>query len=451
MKLLHRLGRVFVEGFGGLDSTRQVALGYALYMLAGFAVLLLPWCHSGPGVGGTLDHLFTAVSAVSTTGLVTIGTSDSYSFLGEFVVMVLIQLGGIGYMTAGSFFMLARRRPLSDARESVGRVVFSLPEGFSARALVRGAVMFTLVIEVAGAVALFLAFRDAGSQRPVWDAVFHSVSAFCTAGFGLYGDSLESYRGHVGINVIVSALSLLGAIGFIVMLDIWRRISGKVPETTLTTRIILIATACVIGLGTVLIYFDEPSIRGLPVGERAWAAFFQAMSASTTVGFNTVPMGGLSSATLVVVLVLMLIGASPSGTGGGLKVTTITAILAAAWSTMRGTTSVVFLRRQIPLERVRTALTNLALYTLTLTLGVYVLTLTERAAFEDLVFEASSALGTVGLSRGVTGGLSPWGKVSVIGLMYAGRVGPLVLGLGMLANMRRVDLAAEFRREDVAT
>jgi len=412
---------------------------------------MLPWCHSGSGAGGAVDHLFTAVSAVSTTGLVTIGTSDSYSFLGEFTVLVLIQLGGIGYMTAGSFFMLARRRSLSGVRESVGRVVFSLPEGFSARALVRGAVVFSLAIEAAGAAALYFAFKDAGSQRPLWDGVFHSVSSFCTAGFGLYGDSLESYRGHLGINLIVSALSILGAIGFIVMLDVWRRLSRKVPHTTLTTRIILIATACVIGLGTALIYFDEPSIRNLPTGERLGAAFFQAMSASTTVGFNTVPVGGLSSATLVVVLVLMVIGASPSGTGGGLKVTTLTAILAAAWSTMRGSTSVVFLRREIPLERVRTALTNLALYALTLTLGVYLLTLTEREAFEDLLFEASSALGTVGLSRGITGDLSPLGKLAVIGLMYAGRVGPLVLGLGLLASVRENGGEQSYKQEDIAT
>lgn len=449
MNALRRLTRVLVEGFAGLDTTRQVALGYALYMVAGFAVLALPFSHGHAARPGLLDDLFTAVSAVSTTGLVTVPTSDAYSFLGEFAIMVLIQLGGIGYMTAGSFFMLARSRSLTGVRENVGSVVFSLPEGFSARSLVRGAVVFSLVIEVAGAIALYFAFRDAGSHRPIWDAVFHSVSAFCTAGFGLNPDSMEAYQGHVGLNLIISVLSILGAIGFIVMVDIWRRVSGKITHTTLTTRIILVATFAVIGLGTLLIYLDEPTIRSLPTGDRLMAAFFQAMSASTTVGFNTVPIGALSSATTVVVLMLMVIGASPSGTGGGLKVTTLTAVLATAWATLRGSTKVSFLWREIPLERVRAAASNLALYVLTLVAGVYLLTLTEKKAFVDIAFEASSALGTVGLSRGITADLTPWGKLWVIGLMYIGRVGPVVLGLGMLANMRRIE--TDLKKEDIAT
>lgn len=426
-----RIKRLFLTA-ARIRPSRQIALGYGLYMLFGWFALMLPVSHAGGA--GILDHLFTAVSAVSTTGLTTTPTGDTYTLFGEMVILLLIQIGGIGYMTAGSFVVLAHRKRLPAFRERVGRAVFTLPDGITVASLVRGAMFFTLFIEAAGATALYFAFRDAGSTRPLWDAVFHSVSAFCTAGFGLYGDSMESFRSHVGLNMILSVLSLLGAIGFIVMLDLLRRMTGLARRTTVTTRIILFTTPLMIAIATLLIFLDEPLISGLPPHQRLMAAFFQAMSASTTVGFNTVPIGSLSRATTVVLLILMVVGASPAGTGGGIKVTSLTALLSVVWATLRGTTDARFLGHSLPLERIRAAMSNLIVYQFALVIGVYLLTLTESASLEDLAFEAASAIGTVGLSRGVTGSLSPLGKLVVIALMYVGRVGPVMLGASLLAK-----------------
>lgn len=440
----HELKRILI-GFARLHPARQATLGYAGYIVVGWLLLCLPWAHAS-AKGSWLDHLFTASSAVSTTGLSTLGTGEDYSFFGQAVILVLMQLGGVGYMTAGSFAVLARKRKLPEFREGVGNVVFSLPHGFSMRSLVRGAVYFTLAIELVGAVLLTLAFRDAGSQRPLWDGIFHSVSAFCTAGFALDSSSLEPYRSHVGVNATISALAVLGGVGFIAMTDVWSNFTRRRPGVTLTTKIILLGTAMILGVSTLLLFVHEPNIRELPAHERLMAAFFQAMSASTTVGFNSVPTASLTNASSVLLILLMIIGASPSGTGGGLKITTITAVVGVVRSALEGRPHVQFLRRTLPEERVRSATANVAAYLLTLMGGIYLLTLTERHSLGDLAFEATSALGTVGLSRGITSSLTPLGKVLVMLLMFLGRVGPMVMALSLIAH----EPEPEPRVEDVA-
>lgn len=428
----HELKRILI-GFARLHPARQATLGYAAYILAGWLLLCLPFAHASEK-GTWLDNLFTASSAVSTTGLATIDTGTDYSFFGQAVILVLMQLGGVGYMTAGSFAVLARKRRLPEFREGVGNVVFSLPEGFSMGSLVRGAVYFTLAIELVGALLLFFAFRDAGSQRPLWDGVFHSVSAFCTAGFALDQASIEPFRSHVGVNATLSALAILGSIGFIAMTDVWSNFTRRRPGVTLTTKIILIGTSLILLVSTLLLFVHEPNIRELPPHQRLMAAFFQAMSASTTVGFSSVPTASLTNASSVLLILLMIIGASPSGTGGGLKITTITAVIGVVKSALNGQQGVQFLRRTLPEERVRSATANVAAYLLTLMGGVYMLTLTERHALGDLAFEATSALGTVGLSRGITPSLTPIGKVITMGLMFFGRVGPMVMALSLIAH-----------------
>lgn len=447
---MNRWMRRVMISIARIRPSRQIALGYGAYMLAGWLVLMLPFCHASGRQAGVLDHLFTAASAVSTTGLVTVATGDTYSTIGEITILVLMQLGGIGYMTAGSFAVLAHRKRLPAFRERIGRMVFTLPEGVTVRSLVKGAIVFSLVIESIGMILLYFAFRDAGSARPLWDAAFHAVSAFCTAGFGLYGDSMESFRGHLGINMVLSSLSLLGAVGFIVMLDIARRITGRTRRTTMTTRIILIATPSLVLIGAAMLYLDDPAIMALPAGERLMAAFFQSMTASTTVGFNTVPIADLSRASTVVLLVLMFVGASPAGTGGGVKVTSITALLSVLWATLRGTTDARFMGVSLPLERIRAAMSNFVIYQFALIGGVYMLTLTEQASLVDIVFESASALGTVGLSRGLTSSLTPSGQIVIIALMYIGRVGPVLLGVSLLARETTPDKSATPITEDVA-
>jgi trk system potassium uptake protein TrkH len=418
-----------------MHPIRSVVLGYLMYVVVGWILLSLPICHRVGNTAVGLDHLFTSASAVSTTGLVTVSVSETYNFLGQFFVMVLIQLGGIGYMTFGSFVILAQNKPLSKARLNIANVVFALPESFKIYKFIKSVIVFTAVIELFGAAALYVVFRKAGIDTPVWSAIFHSVSAFCTAGFGLYNNSFENFSGHFWINIIIAVLSYLGAVGFIVSVDIWRRIRGKIDHVTLTTKIILWSTFYISLIGTVLFFITEPSIQSYPADKRLLASFFQAMTALTTVGFNTIPIGAVSRASLLLITTLMVIGASPAGTGGGLKCTTFTALWGLAVSTLKGQKNVSFWGRVIPEQRVRLAAASFCFYVTFLLVGVYFLSLTDSAMdFEKLLFEAASALGTVGLSTGITSSLAVMSKIILIGLMYAGRIGPLTFGLAMFVN-----------------
>ena len=423
----------FFRGAAELHPSKLVFLGYLSYIIIGWGVLCLPLAQKGPG-SGSLDNLFVATSAVSTTGLSPISLSDCYTFFGQFVVMVLIQLGGIGYMTLGSFLVLARKQELSSVKTSIGQTVFSLPASFRLSKFIKSVIWFTAVIELVGAAALYLIFRQAGTPSPLWSAIFHSVSAFCTAGFGLYNDSFVSFAGNFWLNVTIAALSYLGAIGFIVCVDFWLMFTGKKTQATFTTKIILWATMWLAATGTLLLFISEPTIQGQPPEGRLLAAFFQCMSAMTTVGFNTINIAALSKASLLLTVVLMVIGSSPSGTGGGVKVTTITAMLGVMQSAIRGDRNVRLWGREIPFERVTMAFAGLGFYLTALIVGAYFLELSESTPFEMNLFEAASALGTVGLSMGITSALSVMGKLIIILLMFCGRVGPLTFGRAILGS-----------------
>jgi len=411
-----------------LDSIRLLLIGYTSYVVLGWLLLCLPIMHQVSGLK-PLDHLFMATSAVSTTGLVTISTSDSYNFLGEFVLLLLIQFGGLGYMTISSFTMLALAGQLSPLRQRMANTSLSLPEGFEVRAFLRVIVGFTLAIELLGAAALYPSFVRHGAAMPAWQAIFHSVSAFCTAGFGLFNDSFESYRDDVWLNVVITVLSYLGAIGFIVLHDFWMSLRHLKPRVTLTSKVILASTIWISVVGTILFALDEPTVKSLPEPQRWMASLFQVMTASTTVGFDTIPIGGLSASSLFLLTVVMIIGASPSGTGGGLKTTTFTALWSVMVSVVRRRDQTTFLGREIPSARLRAAAATMMFYVLTLAAGLYALALVEKSPLADQMFECASALGTVGLSRGITAGLTSPGKLIIIALMFLGRVGPVALGM----------------------
>jgi trk system potassium uptake protein TrkH len=254
-----------------------------------------------------LDHLFSATSAVSTTGLATVSTPDTYTFFGQLVILALIQMGGIGYMTLGSFVLLARRRELPRNREHIARLAFVLPDGFQVGAFIRNVVVFTFLIESIGATGLFIAFKSAGVEQSLWQAIFHSISAFCTAGFSLFPNSLEQFASNFWVNAIITVLSVLGAVGFLVMSDLYGSWTGKRQRVTLTTRIILHATAWTLVIGCAGIFLLEPSYRELSSESHLMASFFQSMSALTTVGFNTTPIGGFAHAPVFLLLLLMIL------------------------------------------------------------------------------------------------------------------------------------------------
>lgn len=445
---LRRIAARLYARLNQLESIQVLILGYASYILLGWAVLCTPWTHQVAGLK-PLDHLFMATSAVSTTGLVTISTSDSYNLVGEAVILLLIQFGGLGYMTISSFTVLAAAGDLSPLRQRVSSATLSLPAGFEIRRFLRVIVTFTFVIEAIGAAALYPTFAARAAPQPLWQAIFHSVSAFCTAGFGLFNDSFEAYRDDRWLNGVITVLSFFGAVGFIVIYDVWESVLRRKPQMTFTSKIILAATFWITIIATALFALDEPSIANLPFFERWMAALFQVMTAGTTVGFNTVPIGGLSASSLYLLTVVMIVGASPTGTGGGLKTTTFTALWAEMMSVLLGRSTTTFRGRAIPEARMRAAVANAVFYGFTLACGIYLLALVETAPLSDQMFECASALGTVGLSRGITGGLTAAGKWIVIGLMFVGRVGPVVIALAFFTRRPADATAAEAPSEDV--
>ncbi|MBN2316894.1 MAG: hypothetical protein JXM79_23405 [Sedimentisphaerales bacterium] len=430
----------------GLHPLRLVILGYVSYILIGWILLSLPFAQRGPGARA-LDNLFISTSAMSTTGLVTVSIADSYTLFGQIVILLLIQLGGLGYMTFSSFVILSRKRTLSDTRTDVANVVFSLPQSFRIDKFLRSVILFTAAIETTGAGCLYFIFRQADLPNALWSAIFHSISSFCTAGFSLYNNSLESFTSNFWLNLTITILSYTGAVGFIVCVDVWRRITNKIQRVTLTSKIILHCTFWVSLVGTAIFFLSEPSIQELTVEKRLIASFFQAMTSMTTVGFNTISIFKISRASLLLLTTLMIIGASPSGTGGGLKSTTFTALIGIMRSTLQGKKNVYFWGRRVPEERVRLAVATFCFYVAFLLLGVYLLTLTEKMDLESVLFESASALGTVGLSTGVTALLSSMGKIIITFLMFVGRLGPLTFGMSLF--LRR-NVTPEEKDEDVA-
>ncbi len=426
--LRHRLQR--------LGKARLLLAGYLTYILLGVVLLSLPAAQTVPV--GLLDNLFTATSAVSTTGLVTVDPGSSYTRFGEIVVLLLIQLGGLGYMTLSSFLVVAIRHRLSRGRQGTVRAAFDLPPEIELKSFLMAVVLFTLTIEVAGAAALYLAFTDIPPAERLWSAIFHSVSAFCTAGFSLNPDSLESYRASVPVNLVIAALSLLGAMGFVVVNDVARTLTGRERRLGGMSIVIVRMTAALIAGGTLIVVFADGTLAALPFGERLMAAFFQVMTASTTVGFDTVPISSMALVTILVLLAMMLVGASPAGTGGGVKTTNLAALWGLVSAVLRGYDTVVSFGRHVPPDRLRIAMATFVFYFVLLFWSVLVLTVSETGqSFERLLFEAMSAIGTVGLSLGLTGELTPIGKSVVILLMIAGRVGILTFGLALASGAGR--------------
>ncbi len=424
-----------------------VIYGYISYIVLGAIILLLPFSQANPV--SILDNLFVSTSAVSTTGLSPIDIDDDYTHVGQVVVLILIQFGGLGYMTFSSFVILTSKKEMNDQRKHISRTVFSIPENFIIERFVTSVLVFTILIEAAGAVGLYFVFSSHGVEYPLWSAIFHSVSAFCTAGFSIYGSNLEAYRGDFWLNFIISGLSFAGAIGFIVFVDLWRRVRGKEDRLSLTSMIIIRTTFWLVVLGTIMIFITETSLYDLPVWERIMASFFQVMTSLTTVGYNTIEIGTLARSVLLLSAIFMIIGASPAGTGGGLKTTTFTTIIGLTRSVIKGQRTVTFWKANIPADRVKTAVATLGLYMTSLALGAYLLMMTEpgSAGVMEIFFEAASALGTVGLSMGLTSDLSVMGKLIIVLLMFVGRVGPLTFGAAifvknkLIFDNKRTDLA----------
>lgn len=409
---------------------QNISFGFFIYIVLGVVLLALPIARTGP-IDFT-DLLFTVTSAVSTTGLATVSTGDAFTGFGQAIILLLFQLGGLGFMTLRSFIAFSQRSRLAPDDEKAWSAGFSLPQGMPVGRFIQHIVFFTFAIEGLGAVLLYFEFSAAGVANPMWSAIFHSVSAFATAGFSLYNNSLEAFRDNTVINITIGVLCYFGSIGFIVLQDFFMALRYRTHRITLTSKVILTMTAAIFIVEFPLIYFIEPSFQTLPLWDRALATGFQIMAASSTSGFNSVSIAALSSPTLTLIIIAMVIGASPSGTGGGIRTTTVSSLFAVMTGVLRGHQVISLFGERLPMTRVFSAIGTVTLYMSTLSVGIFALTLTDTHDFLKIVFEAASALGTVGLSLGITADLSEAGKWVVIALMYIGRVGPMTLGLALL-------------------
>ena len=407
-----------------------------MLILIGSFLLMLPVSNAQGISQPFIDALFTAASAVSTTGLIVVDTPVYYSLFGQIIIIILIQIGGLGYMV---FFVLAsmmlkRRITISGKkylRESITRLTKIDLLHFA-----RLTIYYTLVIESIGALLYFIIWiKDYPVLDSAYLSVFHSISAFCTAGFSLFSDSLCGYKNNLWINIISNILVIAGALGFFVLYDVseyLKQVIKKEPARRLTvhTKTVLSITASLLIIGTILVFLFEP-VSGT-VDEQLLTSSFQVISASTTVGFNTVDIGTLCNASLFILIILMFIGASPGSTGGGIKTTSFAVFSKFSLSTLTERESTSFFKRSINLETYKKAAAQIFVGSVSVIFFTLLLTITEKQDFIKLLFESVSAFGTVGLSTGITFGLSFWGKIFIIALMFIGRIGPLVIGLSLL-------------------
>ena len=426
------------------SPARTAIVAFALLIFTGTILLMLPAASTEKAVG-FIDALFTSTSAVCVTGLTVVDTGKTYSLFGQSIIMILIQIGGLGIMTMSTLFiMLAGRRP-GLAGQIVIQDAFTHSRDRHISSILKDVILFTGVIEGTGILIMFFIFLPENSvQRAFFLSMFHSISAFCNAGFSIFSDSFIKYRENVVLNLIICFLIISGGIGFLVLSEIKRKFFIKhraLSRLSLHSKIVLSTTLILILSGMVLILGMEwgNTLAPLSIPGRFLAAFFQSVTARTA-GFNTLPIGNMANQTLFLLILLMFIGASPGSCGGGIKTTSFATLVVLGLSRFQGRDRPLLFNRTISATSVGKAVSVVILSAMVICLGVMLLLITEigqvshtqsRGQFLEILFETVSAFGTVGLSTGVTGWLSEVGKVIISIVMFVGRLGPLVVGVAV--------------------
>lgn len=421
---------------------RLVIIGYGILTLIGLILMLMPVSRDADI--SYIDAIFMSFSVVSTTGLVSLDIGTTFNLFGELCILFLIQLGGIGYMSLASYIILGKRNVFPKLSLKILQEEYHLPQKYPMVEFVYSIAIYTIIIESIGALVLYVQFESMGFENPIWLAIFHSVSAFCTAGFSLFSDSFVSFSQNTWVLSTITILALLGSVGFIVFVDIKRYLFKQAKNITLTSKIIIIATFFIWILGTMTIWLTNGGDCSLQT------AMFQSMTSHTTVGFNSMDLRDLSFASILMLIILMIIGASPSGTGGGVKTTSLTAIYAVLKSVLTRQSYVTLFGREIPANRILSAVSSFVFYLVFLMFATFLLFLVEgeNFRFEEILFEASSALSTVGISLGITSSLSDFSKVFVSVLMFIGRIGVIAIGLALVHETPKIKIQPQ--AEDIA-
>jgi len=409
-----------------------VMISFLLAIFLGAVLLKLPMSVV-KGEISVIDAFFTSTSAVCVTGLVVKDTYTYFTLFGQLVILSLIQIGGLGIMTISTLFALIIGEKINSAGKSMEETVSGILKGYSIGSLVRNVIILTFIIESVGAIVLYSSFRSLQYSylKSGYFAVFHSISSFCNAGFSLYAKSFAGIDLNWYIVLVVPSLIILGGLGFPSLIDIWNMIKRRnlqFSRLALHTKIALNTTLILLVVGAIFYYFSEvnSSMNNIDNLQRIGHSFFQSVT-TRTCGFNTIDQAKLSDSSFLWTLLFMFIGASPSSTGGGIKTTTLAIIVVAVMSLMRGNKRITVFQRSIPLSKLNQVIALLAIAMLTILVAIFFLFALEPFSFKQIIFEAVSAFGTVGLSMGITAGLSWGGKLVVMFLMFFGRIGPLTI------------------------
>ncbi|MGD8353655.1 MAG: TrkH family potassium uptake protein [Pseudomonadota bacterium] len=425
-------------------------LYYATAIAIGSVLLALPVSSAGEPVS-ILNAVFTATSAQCVTGLTVIDTGSDLSTFGQLVVLTLIQLGGLGITTFSVYLFFFLRMGVGvRGRWIINETLLHSPVD-SLKDLIRLIIFLALGIEAAGAVILSSVFvPQYGLLKGLYVSIFHSVSAFCNAGFSLFEDSLMGYRSNITVNLTIMILIITGGIGFLVIREVWYLAAGKKKgeriRMSVHSKVVLTTTLVLIFFGAALILFMENNgaLEGMSGGEKVLGAFFQSVTARTA-GFNTIEMNQLSISTLLMIIFLMFVGASPGSAGGGVKTTSLALFMAILYSRLRGSPHTNMFRRTISTETVTKTLALVMLAIMVVAASLFLLVFVQHpgasarqhdAVFLMYLFETVSAFGTVGLSMGTTHLLTGGGKVILIALMFVGRVGLLTVAFSIARRLK---------------
>ncbi len=452
---------------GRLTPSQVVALGFLCVILAGALLLSLPFAHARGVDISPLDALFTATSAVCVTGLTTVVTAAGWSLFGQIVILALIQVGGLSLTTLFTLIMVQMGRKVTLRDRLNLQAAFNANDIRGMVRMVLFVIRGTFLIEGVGAVllAVFFARRGMGPARSLFYGVFHAVSAFCNAGFDLIGESsFVPYGDQAFLNLVIASLIILGGIGFSVWRDVYLKLRYRLSPAlkrryrfSLHSKLALICTAFLLLSGTLYFFvyeYSNPMTLGpMSVAHKLLAAWFQSVTLRTA-GFFTIPQGGLSEGSKLFSSLFMLIGGSPGGTAGGMKTVTVAVLLLSTWSAFRGRSRINAFGRSLPAGALQKALTVAVAMIFLWGAGALTLSLTESGiayahSAADILFEASSALGTVGLSTGLTPHMTDPGKLVLILLMYIGRIGPLTLALSVARRAHAADERVQFPNEEV--
>lgn len=431
IKILQALPRLISQNN---NPPRLVMISFLVLIFGGMLLLLLPSATvNGEGLS-VINALFMSTSAVCVTGLIVVDTATQLTMFGQMVILILIQIGGIGVITFATFLAMYLSGRLGLAERNVLQEVISGEEVLTVTRTMKHIIFITLLIEGIGAAFYYLSWGSAISDpgERLWFSIFHSISAFCNAGFSVYTDSLVGYAESLPVNMITMILIVLGGLGFTTIWELMNYYTPKRRRKRLSvhTTIVLKMTWVLIVFGTLIVLFLEWDgvLADYTIGKKVLISAFQSVT-SRTAGFNTINTGALSAGATMIVVALMIVGGSPSSTAGGLKTTTVYVLYKSMISNIRGRDQIEISKRRIPNSVVFKAVTGVILAFIFLLVGLIFLSIYEELTFLDLFFEQVSAFMTVGLSRGITSQLSNPGKIVIILSMFAGRVGMLTVAI----------------------